>query len=92
MESKEEQRARLKKQLDDTHQWPCAFTFKFILPTESDSESRLKGVFGSSAQFRHRPSRNGRYLAFTIIESVSCAEDVFQRYEDASSIPGIISL
>ena len=92
MESNEEQRARLKKQLDDTHEWPCSFTFKFILPTEAESENRLKSVFGPAAQFRHRPSRNGRYLAFTIIESVSCAEDVFQRYESASNIPGIISL
>lgn len=91
-ETEEQKRKRLRKQLDDTHQWPCPFSFKFILPSNEGSVAALKAVFSDSAQFSSRPSRNGNYTAFTIVETVGSAEDVFTRYEAASVIEGIISL
>ena len=48
--------------------------------------------FSDLAQFSERPSRNGNYTAFTIVETVGSAEDVFARYETASAIKGIIAL
>jgi uncharacterized protein len=91
-ESAAEKRERLRKQLDDTHRWPSAFSFKFIVPNEGEGEARLKEVFSKDASFRARPSRNGRYIAFTIEERVHSAEEVFERYEAAADIPGVISL
>ena len=92
METEEQKRKRLEKQLDDTHNWPCPFSFKFILPANEASIAALKAIFTSSAQFSERPSRKGNYTAYTIIETVGSAEDVFMRYESAARIEGIISL
>ena len=91
-ETEEAKRERLRKQLDDTHSWPCDFTFKFIVSTDTEGEAALKDIFASSASFSSRASRNGRYTAFTIVDRVHSAEEVFTRYESAAHIPGIISL
>ena len=85
-------RKRLRKQLDDTHKWPCEFTFKFIVSSDEGGEEALKAIFSETAKFNSRASRNGRYTAFTIADQVTSAESVFERYEAAARIPGIISL
>ena len=91
-ETEEQKRERLRKQLNETHKWPCDFTFKFIVPAEGDGEEQLKATFSGDARFSSRASRNGRYVAFTIVDRVHSAEDVFTRYEGAAVIPGVISL
>lgn len=91
-ESPEERRERLRKQLDAFHEWPSAFTFKFVLPNDPQRIEVLKGLFGVSAEFSHRESRNGNYIAFTIREVLPNAEHVFMRYEAAAGIEGIMSL
>lgn len=91
-ETEEQKRERLRKQLDDTHTWPCDFTFKFIVPAEGGGDAQLQATFSDKARFSTRASRNGRYSAFTIVDRVHSAEDVFSRYEAAAVIPGIISL
>lgn len=91
-ETEAAKRERLRKQLDDTHAWPCDFTFKFIVSSIEDGESKLKDIFSNSAKFSTRASRNGRYTAYTIADRVNSAEEVFTRYEAAAQIPGIISL
>jgi putative lipoic acid-binding regulatory protein len=92
METEEQKRKRLQNQLDATHRWPCSFSFKFILPANPSSIAALKGMFSEAAQFSERPSRKGNYTAFTIVETVGSAQDVFARYEAAAAIEGIISL
>ena len=92
METEEQKRNRLRAQLDDTHSWPCSFSFKFILPSRPESVAQLKACFSDSAKFSERPSRNGNYIAFTVVENVGSAENVFERYESAAKINGIISL
>ena len=44
-ESAAEKRERLRKQLDDTHSWPSAFTFKFIVPNEGKGEGDAERDF-----------------------------------------------
>jgi len=91
-ETEAAKRERLRKQLDDTHAWPCEFTFKFIISSDENGETALKAIFSEAAKFSSRASRNGRYTAFTIADWVTSAESVFERYEAAAKIPGIISL
>ena len=95
MEGKEtdlEKRNRLRKQLDDFHQWPSVFLFKFILPNLPESLELLKSGFSDSAKMKERISKKGNYVSVTIEELVSSAEIVFDRYETAGKVPGIISL
>ena len=91
-ETPEERRERLRKQLDAFHDWPSAFTFKFVLPNDPVRIAQLKGHFGVGAEFSERKSRNGNYISFTIREGLPSAEHVFVRYEAAGQIEGIMSL
>lgn len=91
-ETETEKRERLRKQLDDFHEWPSVFLFKFILPNLPDSLELLKSGFGDSAKMKERLSKKGNYVSVTIEELVSSAEMVFERYEAAGKVPGIISL
>lgn len=88
----DEKRAQLRQQLNDTHTWPCAFKFKFIVPSKPENEATLRAIFGQTAVFKVRDSSKGNYRALTVDEQVSGPEDIFARYEAAQAIPGIVSL
>lgn len=83
---------RMRKQLDATHKWPCEFMFKFIVPKGNENEAALRAIFGLKAKLQMKASSTGKYKAFTILDRVKNADEVFSRYEAASQIPGIISL
>ena len=85
-------REQLRKQLNETHTWPCVFKFKFIMPARPENEASLRAIFGQKATFQVRDSKNGNYRAVTIDEEVHGPDDIFARYEAASTIPGILSL
>ena len=90
--SKESDRERMRKQLDETHDWPCDFMFKFIVPKASENEAALRAIFGLKAKFKIKDSKTGKYRSFTVVDNVDSADAVFVRYEAAAKIPGIISL
>ena len=82
----------MRKQLDETHDWPCDFMFKFIMPKANENEAALRAIFGLKAKFKMKDSKTGKYRSFTVVDNVDSADAVFVRYEAASKIPGIISL
>ena len=90
--SKESDRERMRKQLNETHTWPCDFIFKFIVPKGNENEAALRAIFGLKARLNFKDSKTGKYRSFTIVDQVESADAVFARYEAASNIPGIISL
>ncbi|MBM72169.1 MAG: DUF493 domain-containing protein [Crocinitomicaceae bacterium] len=90
--SKESDRERMRKQLDETHTWPCDFMFKFIVPKCNENEAALRAIFGLKAKLNFKDSKTGKYRSFTIVDKVDSADAVFARYEAAAMIPGIISL
>jgi uncharacterized protein len=90
--SKLSDRERMRKQLDETHKWPCDFMFKFIVPKGNENEAALRAIFGLKAKLNMKESSTGKYKSFTILDRVQNADEVFSRYEAAAQIPGIISL
>lgn len=88
----EAKREQLRKQLNETHTWPCVFKFKFIVPAKPENEAALRAIFGQRAAYQIRESAKGNYRAVTVDEEVQGPDDIFARYEAASSIPGILSL
>jgi uncharacterized protein len=86
------ERARMRAQLDETHQWPCDFMFKFIVPKGNENEAALRAIFGFKSKMKMRESSTGKYRSFTILDSVGSADEVFNRYEAAAKIPGVIAL
>jgi putative lipoic acid-binding regulatory protein len=88
----EAKREQLRKQLNETHTWPCVFKFKFIMPAKPENEAALRAIFGQKADFKIRESAKGNYRAVTVDEEVHGPDDIFARYEAASTIPGMLSL
>ena len=86
------ERARMRAQLDETHQWPCDFMFKFIVPKGNENEAALRAIFGFKSKMKMRESSTGKYRSFTILDSVGSADEVFNRYEAAAKISGVIAL
>ncbi|MFM7235008.1 MAG: DUF493 domain-containing protein [Flavobacteriales bacterium] len=88
----DEQIDRLRARLNEIHVWPSIFMFKFILPSDEERITRLKLIFGESAEIRERLSAQGNYTSITIREMMLNADDIFDRYRMAAAIEGIISL
>lgn len=77
------------KLLNERHQWPGEFIFKFIVPAERGKE--LEALF-PEMKFSFRPSRGGKYLAYTFQGRLESAEEVLRCYARARTVDGIICL
>src|SRR5688572_13401901 len=82
----EDQIERLRQRLNEIHRWPSIYMFKFILPTDEARITRLKLIFGESAEFRERLSAKGNYTSVTVREMMLDADSIFDRYKQAATI------
>ena len=78
--------------LDERHQWPSLYPFKFIVPEAKGKE--LKAVFPEAHKIETRASSSGRYTSFTFHCSMGSGREVLDTYArvHALHIPGLISL
>lgn len=86
-----------RQRLEEAHSFPGPFTFKFIIPGERtvELERVLAQVLDRQAEDLpcvRRPSRNGRYVSFTLEMHVSGSEEVVMVYQQVATVPGVISL
>lgn len=79
----------LRNVLNECHEWPCPYVFKFIGPKESADQ--VAALFPEQATSL-RPSRTGKYIGVTAEITVSCAEEVFEIYAKAKDIEGLVCL
>jgi uncharacterized protein len=85
----DEKIASFREKLDNHHNWPSLYTFKFIAPKSKEGEVR--------ALFRMhevvvRPSSKGNYVSLTIQMMASSSDDVINKYKEVYLLEGIISL
>ncbi|XXJ19592.1 DUF493 family protein [Desulfovibrio caledoniensis] len=80
---------QFKQALDEHHQWPCPYIYKFIVPAES--LDRFQELFASE-KLETRQSRTGKYTSVTMTSTMCSADEVMAVYEKAALIPGIMSL
>ena len=92
MDEDKERLDKLRAQLNEFHQWPSMYMFKFVIPSDESKIAKLNGIFGESAEIRQRLSKNGKYTSMTIRAMMLNADMIFDKYKDASKIEGIISL
>lgn len=78
-----------KQSLDDNHDWPCEYAFKFIIPSSALDElkSMLEGI-----NFSIRESKGGKYNSITACIQACNADEIINIYQKAATIKGIISL
>jgi len=84
-----EKRARFMQALDDHHQWPCPYVYKFIMPTENLPE--FTALFPED-KIETRASKKGKYTSVTMVSNMCSADAVMEVYEKAAQVPGLMSL
>ena len=80
---------KLKGLLEDQHEWPTDYIFKFIVPKAKANE--LAALFPMDPSTT-RPSRLGNYISMTIKIRLDTADLVIAIYQKASAIKGLIAL
>lgn len=88
----DEARDRMRKALDQVHQWPSVYMFKFILEPEQDKLDALMALFPPEAEVLRKYSKGGKYVSLTVREVMMNADEVVQRYDRTSKIDGVIAL
>lgn len=75
--------------LDEQNDWPAAYTFKFIAPSERiDAVKRLFGEHPVTV----RASSKGNYKSVTAQIEMDSSAEVVAVYDEASDIDGVIAL
>ena len=80
---------RFRGVLEENHEWPTMYTFKFIVP--SDKVEEIKKILKSD-EIIIRPSKKGNYFSFTCTKNMKSSDEIIAIYREASEIKGIISL
>lgn len=85
-------RERMRSALDQVHQWPSVYMFKFIFEPDEERLQAVLGLFSSEAEVLRRYSKAGKYLSITAKEVMMSADEVVARYDKAAKIEGVIVL
>jgi uncharacterized protein len=88
----EEAKDRLRQRLNEVHEWPSLYMFKFIFEPEQEKLDAVMAMFPPESEMLRKYSAGGKYLSLTVKEVMMNAEEVLQRYEKASMIEGVIVL
>ena len=82
----------MENKLEEEHDFPSVYMFKFIVPNSNKLHAQVEALFGKEARVSIRESRNGNYISVSAKELMLSAENVIERYRMASDIKGVIAL
>lgn len=83
----------LKQKLEDNHDFPDDYLFKFIIPTDQAKLTEIYKVFdGIKFTLGNRESKNGKYTACNINAFVLDADQVVRIYKEVAKIEEVILL
>ena len=88
----DEARDRMRKALDQVHNWPAVYMFKFIFEPEQERLDAVLALFPPEAEILRKYSKAGKYLSITVREVMMSADEVVARYDKAALIKGVIVL
>lgn len=84
---------KLNKQLEEHHNFPEDYTFKFIMENNQEKLTEIFKVFDQTKNtVSARESSNGKYTSITITAFVLDANQVIALYKEVGKIEGIIML
>ncbi len=94
MKDPEEFYKKLKTQLADTAQWPTAYLYKFIVPTDTSKIEQVESIFDNlGAVINKKQSKNGKYTSVSINVRMKNPDHVILKYKEvASKVEDVISL
>ncbi len=88
----EEAKNRLRERLNEVHQWPSVYMFKFVLEPNDEKLDALLALFPKESEVLRRYSAGGKYVSITVKEVMMSADEIVARHDKASAIPGVIVL
>ncbi|WP_417429304.1 DUF493 family protein [Halpernia sp.] len=85
--------ASLKEKLEQTHDFPEEYLFKFIITNDQSKLTEIYKVFdGIKFTMTNRESKNGKYTAASFNAFVLDADQVIKIYKEVGAIEGVIML
>tara|TARA_B100000780_G_scaffold278164_1_gene250813 strand:- start:2420 stop:2707 length:288 start_codon:yes stop_codon:yes gene_type:complete len=84
--------ADLRIKLEEQHEFPSLYVFKFIIPNDNHKLALAEALFGPEAQVTIRQSSKGNFVSVTGKEIMISADKVIERYQKAAEIEGVVSL
>lgn len=84
---------RLKSELEESTSWPAVYLYKFIVPTNDTNINLVENTFNNmGAVIKTHSSKTGKYTSISINVTMQDADKVIEKYQELSTIEGIISL
>ncbi|HBI00328.1 MAG TPA: DUF493 family protein [Flavobacterium sp.] len=84
---------RLKEELRTTSNWPSIYLYKFIVPTDTSKIIAVEEAFNNmGAVINTVQSKTGKFTSVSINVSMESPEHVVAKYQEVSTVEGIISL
>jgi len=84
---------RLKIELDNANQWPAEYLFKFIVPSDNEKIAKVESAFDRmGAVIRTNQSKTGKFTSISIDVTMPDSQSIIEKYQEVSTIEGIISL
>jgi hypothetical protein len=93
MSEKEAFYTKLKKDLNETTEFPSKYLFKFIIPSSEEKIKQVEDLFNfEGAVINKNASKTGKFTSISIHVVMKSADAVIEKYKQAGEIEGIISL
>lgn len=84
---------RLKEELSNSTVWPSEYLFKFIVPSDNEKIAIIENSFDNmGAVIKTNASKNGKYTSISVNTTMKSAQSVIDKYQELSTVEGIISL
>lgn len=84
---------RLKEELANTSLWPTEYLFKFIVTSDNNKVTIVEDAFNEmGAVITTNQSKTGKYTSVSISVQMKDPQSVVEKYQELSSVEGIISL
>jgi uncharacterized protein len=84
---------RLKEELANSTVWPTEYLYKFIVPSDKQKVEKVEEAFNNmGAVIKSQKSKTGKYTSISVSAMMKNPDHVIQKYQEVSTIEGIISL
>ena len=84
---------RLKVELDNSNSWPAEYLFKFIVPSDADKIKKVQEAFDClGAVIKTTKSKTGKFTSISIDVQMKDSQEIIDKYQEVSTVEGIISL
>ena len=84
---------KVKKLLNNHHDWPSIYTFKFIVKGDLQIIAQTQELFNTkTAVITMKNSSKGNYVSITAKEVMNSPEEILEIYAKANEIEDLIAL